>query len=158
MAMTDEQYRGLYTKLHRFFEWNRCALPADLAQDTIVRGLKRLSDGQQDYAHNPYGYYFGIASNILREERKRPRLEAVPVEECAPAGVAPDAVQWRILLRECLSQLAAADRDLIVAYTLEGPEKTAKRFGITPNAVRIRVSRIRSRITQSLHGPVGPSG
>ena len=151
--MTDAEFQGLHVKLRRFFEWNRCLSPEDLAQDAILRGLRRLAEGEENYAENPQSYFLGIARNILREERKKPRLEALPEEDCPDRRDQMAALQWRILLRECLNQLNHKERELIVGYTLDGAEKAAKACGLTQNALRIRVSRIRSKIGSSLRGP-----
>jgi len=152
-GMTEAEFKGLDVKLRRYFEWNRCGSPEDLAQDTILRGLKRLAEGQVNYAENPYSYFLGIARNVLREERKKPRAEAALDEDWPDRRDQLNAVQWRILLRECLDQLDPKERDLIVRYTLDGAEKAANQCGLTQNALRIRVSRIRGKIALCLRGP-----
>jgi len=154
MDMTEAELKALALKLRRFFEWNRCYSPEDLAQDTILRGLKRLAEGQINYGENPHSYFLGIARNILREERKKPRAETELDENCGDPPFQLNAVHWRILLRECLDQLSHGDRDLIARYILEGPENAAQQSGLTQNAVRIRVSRIRSKIAVYLRGSV----
>lgn len=155
-GMTETEFKGLDGKLRRFFEWNRCESPEDLAQDAILRGLKRLSEGQTNYAENPHSYFLGIARNILREERKKPRPESALDENYTGGPSQFSSVQWRILLRECLDQLDPRDRDLIVRYILEGSERAANRSGLTQNALRIRVSRIRGKIATYLRGPADP--
>ena len=153
MGLTDGEFQTLRVKLCRFFEWNRCRSPEDLAQDAILRGLKRMAEGQENYAENPQSYFFGIARNILREERKKPQMEVATEEDCPDRSDQSGALQWRILLRECLEQLDHRDRDLLVSYTLDGAEKAARACGITQNALRIRVSRIRRKIGEFLRGP-----
>ena len=152
-ALSDAEFKGLDVKLRRYFERNRCGSPEDLAHDTILRGLKRLAEGQINYAENPHSYFLGIARNVLREERKKPKMEAAFEETSPGAGNPWNAVQWRILLRECLDKLDCKERDLIVRYTLDGAESAANQCGLTPNALRIRVSRIRGKIAMRLRGP-----
>jgi DNA-directed RNA polymerase specialized sigma24 family protein len=151
--MTEAEFKGLDVKLRRYFEWKGCGSPEDLAQDTILRGLKRLAEGQTNYAENPHSYFLGIARNVLREERKKPRTEVALEESSADGGNQLNAVHWRILLRECLDQLDRKERDLIVRYTLDGAERAAHHCGLTKNALRIRVSRIRDRSAVWLKGP-----
>jgi len=156
--MTDAEFQALHVKLRRFFEWNRCSSPEDLAQDTVLRGLRRLAEGEENYAENPQSYFLGIARNVLREEWKKPRIEQAPEQDCPDRRDQLAALQWRILLRECLCRLTRRERDLIVGYILDGAEDAAKQFGITQNAVRIRVSRIRDKIGRSLRGPMDSRG
>ena len=153
MRLTDAEFQALHGKLCRFFEWNRCQSPEDLSQEAILRGLKRMAEGQENYAENPQSYFFGIARNIVREERKKPQMQSTGEEDCPDRIDQLGALQWRILLRECLEQLDTRDRDLLVGYILDGAEKAARACGITPNALRIRVSRIRRKIGESLRGP-----
>jgi len=49
-------------------------------------------------------------------------------------------------LNECLLHLAPAEREIIVGYFLDDPEAVGKRLGITLNALRIRVHRIRKKL------------
>ena len=153
--VTDDEYRSLHTRLRRYFEWNRCESPEDLAQESILRGLKRLEEGQKIYAENPNSYFLGIARYVLKEERKKHKLESGGDEDSIAGADEPAAIQWRILLRECLSLLRPKDRDLIVTYILNGAEAAAEEHGVTQNAVRIRVCRIREQIAKSLQGPLG---
>jgi RNA polymerase sigma factor (sigma-70 family) len=152
VALTDEQYQELYIRLRRFFAWNRCPSPEDYAQESILRGLRRMDEGQFNYGANPFSYFMGIARNVLREHRKKREPEAID-EQTAVSTAEAAAIQWRILLGECLSRLSRDERRILETYILEGVAVAAKEFGISENAVRIRVSRIRDKVTRSLRGP-----
>ena len=127
MRLTDAEFQALHGKLCRFFEWNRCQSPEDLSQEAILRGLKRMAEGQENYAENPQSYFFGIARNIVREERKKPQMQSTGEEDCPDRIDQLGALQWRILLRECLEQLDTRDRDLLVGYILDGAGKGRSR-------------------------------
>jgi RNA polymerase sigma factor (sigma-70 family) len=150
MDMTEVQLKSLSVKLRRFFEWNRCPSAEDLAQETILRGLKKFAGGAINYGENPHSYFMGIARYILREQRKRPRGQVALDDTSGELPAHANSVHWRILLRECLERLSPEDRSLIVIYILDGPENAARAYGLSQNAVRIRVSRIRARIATRL--------
>ena len=150
--MSDAEYRSLLSKLRRFFEWHRCESPEDLAQDTLLRGLRRLSEGQSNFGQHEHSFYLGIARNIVREQRKRHKPDPPPPDEYPDQRDPLKQLLGRILLRECLNLLSSTDRDLLIGYILDGAEKTAKDTAISPNALRIRVSRIRGRIKEFLRG------
>lgn len=151
-SMSDDEYRELFQRLCHFFEWHHCAAPEDLAQETIIRGLRRLEEGEVNYAGHKHGYFFGIAQNVRREQWKVRSFD--PIDEVAASGEnnAVGVQSW-IFLRESLDQLDADDRELIESYAYDGVDATAAMFQITPNAVRVRVSRIRRRIKQAMLNP-----
>ena len=161
MASGDSMQRGLAdidapaitAKLRRFFEWRGCDSPEDLAQETLLRALRRLGEVQTNYGANPESYFLGIARNVLMEDRRKPRFEELSEEHTQDNRGRFSAPQWRVLLRECLEHLRLEDRELILLYIREGPETAASKCGITPNAARIRVSRIRDKIAALLRGP-----
>ncbi len=150
--MTEAQYRRLFEKLKRYFEWRNCLAPEDLAQETIVRGLRRLAEGAVIYAESYENFFMGIARNVLLEDRKKPKWEPAPEFEPADQRDQAGAFQVRILLREILAMLGDKDRELLMGYIGDGPEQTAQAFRLTPNALRVRISRIRTRIEEILKG------
>jgi DNA-directed RNA polymerase specialized sigma24 family protein len=149
---SDEEYRLLRRKLMRFFEWNRCESPEDLASETIYRAMRRVAEGQTNTARHPHGYFYGFARNLLREEWKRPVAEPMPEgyegEEKRLADTGLHPIEQRILIREGLARLTPEESDLIVRYFTDGPEKLCARTGLSPNALRIRVHRIRKRLEE----------
>lgn len=148
----DEQYRLLLRKLTRFFEWNRCESPEDLANETICRALRRVSEGQTNTAENPHSYFYGFARNLLREEWKRPVSEPIPEDYETAQRYAPLAslhpIEQRILLRESLRRLEPEESDLILRYFTDGPERLCAQLGTTLNAMRIRVHRIKRKLEE----------
>jgi DNA-directed RNA polymerase specialized sigma24 family protein len=155
-SCADEQFRLLRQKLLCFFEWNRCRSPEDLTHEVICRVLRRLSEGQQIYAENPHSYFFGVARNVLHEEWKRPASEPVSLpenfdaEQHAGEACGLNLVEQRVLLGQGLRRLPPEDSDLIVRYFSEGPDLLCRQMGISANAMRIRVCRIRKKLEEYL--------
>jgi DNA-directed RNA polymerase specialized sigma24 family protein len=151
-GMSDAEYLRLFAKLKKYFEWRNCIAPEDLAQETMLRGIRRLAEGKVIYAEHNENFFMGIARNVLMEERKKPAWEPPPDLEQADERDQAGACFGRILLRECLATLNEKDRELIIGYIHDGPEPTAEAHGLTPNALRVRISRIRARIEETLNG------
>lgn len=153
-AGAEEQFRQLRAKLLRFFEWNHCQSPEDLAHETICRALRRFSEGQALTAENPHSYFFGIAKNLLREEWKRPASDPIHLpDDFEGEGKPLDSrtlypVEQRILLGQSLRRLPPEESDLIMRYFTEGPDRLCAQTGVSPNAMRIRVHRIRKKLEQ----------
>ncbi len=73
----------------------------DLTQQTMYVALRRLAEGGRP-VEQPRAWLFGIARNLMREQRRRSERE-IPVEEADLAPVADDAA---------LRAFAEADREL----------------------------------------------
>ena len=147
----SEKYAALRLKLLKYFEWNRAAWPEDLAHEVICRALARIHEGQPVYASNPQSYFFGVARNVLMEHWKRmpdplPLSEAPETRMVSIEGA--EQTERRLLLSECLQQLPPDDRDLIVRYYSEGSDCVRQHMGISSNALRIRIHRIKARLEQ----------
>lgn len=153
-ARAEELYRQLRERLLRFFEWNRCASPEDMAHETICRALRRFSEGQVLHAENPHSYFFGVAKNLLREQWKCAAREPLQLpDDFEGKGSPPEPgvlypVEQRILLGQSLRRLPPEESDLIVRYFSEGSDQLCATTGLSPNAIRIRVHRIRKKLEQ----------
>jgi RNA polymerase sigma factor (sigma-70 family) len=119
----------------------------------ICRALGRISEGQEVYAADPQSYFFGIARNVLREEWKRSSAEplSLPEDPELERSSTEDLkrLERRMLLAECLRQLPAEERQLILEYFAEGPDRLVRQMGISANALRIRIHRIKSKLEQA---------
>mgnify|MGYP001765457057 CR=1 FL=1 len=135
-------YLQLHRKLVKYFEWRDVPYAEELADETLNR-LARASES----IRNPAAFAMGVARNVLREFQ-RDRRRMLPD---APSLTEPPADGEMERLSVALAQLAPVDRELICAYYREGKPKEVRqelaiRIRITPNALRIRVCRIRDRL------------
>lgn len=160
-ADEDEASKQLliaYLKLIRFFEWHACNSPEICADKTIDRAARRIDEGER--IDNLMGYLNGIANNVLKEWRKERDRAPLPLDSTDRHPVNPPAEdeerEARLrCLDDCLAQLQAEDRVVILGYYQE--EKRAKinfrkqmagRLGVGQNALRIRAWRIRTRLEE----------
>ena len=160
-----EKYLQVRNKLVNFFRWRACDSPEDYADRTIDRVARRIEEGAEIIARDPYLYFHGVAVNVLREHWKKVAKENTGSLEQLPTwqtpGVDPhetrdqqtEALQNEARL-ECLDGCVAAlpktHLDLITQYHQgEGGARIARRnelagnLGIPLNALRIRAYRVR---------------
>jgi DNA-directed RNA polymerase specialized sigma24 family protein len=160
-----EKYRGLRCRLVRFFEWNQCQSPEELADEVLDRvGRKPPEETIRDVSE----FVIGVARNLRLEAYKKSQRET-HIED-RPGGqefladprdheqeiVADLDKQTRLTcLRECLENMNSVDRALALDYYSAQEEKQkvhrqrlASAAGITMIALRVRANRLRERLEQ----------
>jgi RNA polymerase sigma factor (sigma-70 family) len=154
------KYAQLRRRLVRLFEWRGARFPEDLTDETISRVARRLDDGVEIQADDPFRYFCGVAHLVFKEllrERRKQRVLQDPASWPASAGGREDGDaeedERMALLQECLDLLPLESRELILQYhegekrvRIENRRAIAARLGIPLNALRIRVHRIRARL------------
>jgi hypothetical protein len=164
-ASAWEKYRGLRCRLVKFFEWNQCAFPEELADDVLDRvALKPVEEKIRDVAE----FAIGVARNVRFEVQKRILRETHIAdwpggEESLPEPrnredeiVSGLDHRGRLdFLRQCLEKLKAEDRTLAVEYYSADEEKQkvhrqklAIAAGVTMIALRVRANRLREKLEE----------
>jgi DNA-directed RNA polymerase specialized sigma24 family protein len=144
-------FKGLRRELQRYMEWRGCRDPENLAQEVLVRGVRRISEGIDIFAANPRGYFFGIARLVVMEERKARKDEQIDVERWAnepSRSREHEGADARMILDKLLGCLSPRDRDLITDYHTEDRDALSRKLGITKEVLRVRVHRIRQRLEE----------
>lgn len=161
-----EQYEVMRLKLRSFFRWRGAADPDHLVDEAMDRVLNRVSDGA--IIHSPSSYFYSVSRHLLREQAEKNarlqgalqsdpyfKLEHNPLVEQAQEDEAAEAGQRLACLKSCLGKLSAPERNLILQYYRFGTEgkihrrkELAATLGIPLNALRIRVFRIRARLSE----------
>ena len=157
-----ETYERLRARLLKFFECRGCAAAEQAADETVNRVARRLEGGEVIRAEDASPYFLGVARNVLREawdrDRRRWSLQdpARPTRPSAPAP-ASDTPALECLLR-CLQGMPAPTRELVLLYyeedgsgQIEHRRRIADRLGLAPNALRIRLHRLRARLEQCVN-------
>jgi RNA polymerase sigma factor (sigma-70 family) len=150
-----DAYEELRRRLKKFFEWRRCSSPDDLASEVLLRGLRRMQDTkiEKDLA----SYCFGIARNVVQEDRRAAAREPVewPEQEPASPEHGVDTVETRMELRQVLNRLAKDERHLLTRYHLGSRDELRRELGLTAEALRVKVHRLQRRIQDQLR-QIGP--
>jgi DNA-directed RNA polymerase specialized sigma24 family protein len=171
-----ERYEALRRALTTYFEFRDVPSPEELADETINRVARRLSEGREIYAGNPNSYFYGVARNVWREHLAAPGKAVSSVDDLPPGRVAADdpfesraraaerAEYERRLecLEGCLGGLKPDERGLITDYyqgerdvKIGNRKALADRLGLPTNALRIRACRLRARLEDCVRACVG---
>jgi RNA polymerase sigma factor (sigma-70 family) len=156
-----EKYEDIRWRLTRYFEWNNVFPAEDLVDETLDRVAKKLEELE---IHDVASYALGVARYVRREAfRQSTRIVSISGEAdegAIPADMsAEDQIhehmeleRQRCCLQECIQHLPGEDRGLFLAYyrpegnVTEARHKLARSLGLTMNALRVRVNRLRERI------------
>jgi DNA-directed RNA polymerase specialized sigma24 family protein len=149
-----ERYSRLRLALIDFFTFESCPFPEDHADEVLMRVARRLSEGER--IERLPAYVLGVARVLAkelagrarREESKLREFARLAAQEKSPANEGPLRC-----LDQCLDQLPAESRELILAYYSAEPDrriaarkKMAERYGIEPVALRNRALRVRQKL------------
>lgn len=168
-----ERYEAIRRKLTRIFVWRGFANPEELADATFDRVARKVDEGADLHAADPYSYFHGVALRIAQEQwRADARARAVPdaLADTRAAGEWPrqtqppqeDAATERRLacLEECLGALEPAGRELLRRYhggsaAIPDRRALAIELGISATALRLRAFRLRATVQDCIGRCVG---
>jgi DNA-directed RNA polymerase specialized sigma24 family protein len=161
-----EKYLEIRRRLVQYFDRRNCALPDELADETLNRVARRLAEEGEITGVTPAHYCYLIARFVFLEYRRRPDRSYISTEVLPglPAAI-PGAPGWTEseeaevqekrmnCLDRCLQTLQAGQRELIMEYyrgergaRMEHRGALAARLGVTANALSIRACRIRTTL------------
>jgi DNA-directed RNA polymerase specialized sigma24 family protein len=150
-------------KLARYFEWRRVDAPEELADETVNRVARRISEGQQ--IDNLPGYFYGVAKLVFFEwekTRKPTYLDDLPpIEQPIEPEICDPDPRFECF-DNCVEKLESENRTLIMDYyqeerraKIELRQQLADKLRIPLNALRIRVHRIRKRLEECINKCLG---
>jgi RNA polymerase sigma factor (sigma-70 family) len=149
-----KKYEEIRQSLINIFSWRGCHDAEDLADEAITRVTNKVGEVAKDYSGDPALYFYGVAKKMIWEIVRRQRTPTVPVEDLKEVVAADESVQFEDsyydCLEHCLAQLSAAERELILRYYQQEKPKIryrrelARRLGMAPNNLRVKVHRIRA--------------
>jgi DNA-directed RNA polymerase specialized sigma24 family protein len=126
-----------------------CAVPEELADETIDRVARRVADIQDTYVGDKATYFLGVMNNVHHEYLKRPKILRPPE--------AVDDVELmektHLCLDKCLGKLTANSRRMIEHYyaadkqaKIDLRKQLAADYGVSLNTLRLRALRIRGKL------------
>jgi DNA-directed RNA polymerase specialized sigma24 family protein len=173
-----ERYEQIRQKLMKFFQWRNCSFSAaeEYTDRTIDRVARKIEEGAEVHARDPYLYFHGIAINVLREHWKKVEKVGVESLDDLPSSRNPsvnpieaqEAEEARVeqerrleCLNECVNELPSGQLEMITEYHQgEGGAKIARRKQMSErlklplNALRIRMCRLRGDLEDCITGCV----
>ena len=147
-AELEAIFSKVRAKLLVFFKGRGCDAEAeDLADEVIVRAISRIASRSE--MEDPFYLCLAIANNVMLEHMREKTTLAAHVDQSTsgPASVSISSEEDR--LTAALNALSAEDRQLILWYYGEDREERfqlAEKLGVSQNALRVRVHRIRARL------------
>lgn len=143
---SEERYKQLRLKLIKFFSWRGCEDPEALADETISRLVKNLVDKEITRALTNSVVY-ALASNLYREYLRSQKKENSLSDDLYKSlpSVLENIDDCRA---ECLERFSPGQLTLLKEYYLgvESREKLAQALGISTNALRLQVYRLKSQL------------
>jgi RNA polymerase sigma-70 factor (ECF subfamily) len=135
----------------------RGALTGDLAQDTFVRVLRSLSRFDPVGPARLSTWILTIATRVVFDELRRPRLVEAPLEQAAEvcdadAARMPEQVALRAALQRGLAGLDPGFQAVVLLRDGHGLEyeEIAEVMGINVGTVKSRLSRARAALRAAL--------
>lgn len=165
--MDEEAFRAFYERTARPL-WaylsritGRAQMAEDLLQETYYRFL-RAGVVPESEAHRR-NYLFRIATNLVRDARRRRRLDAVPLGqemepvEKGPGGDVAGGAERRTDLARGLSRLKPRERDLLWLAYAQGSShrEIAETLGLKAGSIKLLLHRARRRLAVFLRGDAG---
>jgi DNA-directed RNA polymerase specialized sigma24 family protein len=160
------KYLEMRRRLVAYFDRKDCAMPDELADETLTRVARRLEEEGAIETEAPAKYCYIVARFVFMEHlrvarrenavlddiRRQPRADSVAAASDADAA---REVKEKLLdcLERCTSKLAPLSREIIIRYyagkervKIENRRALAESLGITINALSIRACRIRDKL------------
>jgi RNA polymerase sigma factor (sigma-70 family) len=154
------KYEKIRHRLIEIFAGRGCPEAEDLADEAINRVARKSQDVAEGYVGDPAYYFYAVAKNILLEYWKIKPLAEIPP---TPEPISEEQREReRTCLEQCLEHLPEQAREQFLQYY--GEEQMVKigqrkelcsRLGIAPNALRIRIHRIRMTLKRCLEDCLG---
>ena len=160
--MDEDAFRAFYERTARpvwVYLWHMTGdrqLADDLLQDTYYRFL-RASTAHANDAHRR-NYLFRIATNLVHDNRRRPRVDQVPFDDEQDAsGQGFDVAERtarRLDLGRAMSRLKPRERDLLWLAYAQGSshEEIAETLGLKTASIKLLLFRARRRLAALIRG------
>ena len=146
------KYEQIRSRLIKIFTGRGCIDPEELADETINRVTSKLTEIQQEFIGDRARYFFGVANKVHLEYLRR----KTPQPQSAPTDSVRAELEYHCLER-CIARLSEEDRALLLKdYGAKGQTQAERRkaladeLGISINALRIRVYRIRTALKECI--------
>jgi RNA polymerase sigma factor (sigma-70 family) len=157
-----QQYLQLRHDLVKVFGWNRCADPEGLTDEVFDRVSKRVRELRQTFTGDPRLFFYGVARNLIKERSKKFWFQ-VSLDDTDLAATSSVDLHDEIRMRReeclelCLQKISHDKRELILNYyakekqaKIDHRAEIAKQLGMSVEALRVRVYRIRNSLVQCI--------
>ena len=143
---------GAYIKCRqrmiKYFQWKGCEDAENLADETLVRLVRKDREGVQIEAENPYSYVYGIAAHVVQEYLRHKKRDEDIRQNWKPSS--RTNAPYFGCKRQCFERLPLDKRELLLRYygSSDSAEEIAEKMGISLNSLRLRVCRIKLELQE----------
>jgi DNA-directed RNA polymerase specialized sigma24 family protein len=155
-----EEYERMRRKLILFFEGSRWGVQAaDLTDRAVDIVARRLEEGVVVSPEKRMAFVLGVARNVLRDQLKAPKHASMDREVAAPEReeTTLSAQRFRCFEHCLVRALSESERELILSFyqgerkrKIQNRSEMACRLGISAEALRSRMHRIRGRLERCI--------
>lgn len=149
-------YENMRVRLIRFFRWNNCLFPEDLADTALDRLADNLARGREPIL-NLSRFVMGIARNLVMEQRATQMREKKMLSFLswfyANRGMREEDKRMEDALSHCLARLSSQGRLLLERYysgdaaeRIRNRQALSAELSISVNALRNRALRLRAQL------------
>jgi RNA polymerase sigma-70 factor (ECF subfamily) len=167
--MNEEAFRVFYEQTARPVWLYLARMTGDrrLAEDLLQECYYRFLRASASFASDEHRrrYLFRIATNLVRDHRRRPNRETAPSGGraeaiAAPDGVTADRVARQIDLSRAMTQLKPRERSLLWLAYAQGwsHDEIAATLGLKASSLKALLHRARRRLLALLVAPGGGGG
>jgi len=153
---SGRRYTSLHQKLTAFFTMKGVSDPISAADETIDRAVSKIGGGA--VVPDVDKYCLGIARNLAKERYRASGRENSAFREFIQDlshSCAEQVERIYKILKPCFEQLAIEEQQLLLAYCQKAMDRArseqrrelAETMNITAQALRVRVTRLRARLT-----------
>jgi RNA polymerase sigma-70 factor (ECF subfamily) len=150
----EQTFGVVYVPLQRYLR-RRCSPSEvdDVLNDALLTIWRRVDDIPRDA---PLPWCYGVARRCLANHRRSTHRRLRLADRAADVDRSPRVDDWTdehdVALQEALDRLGHADREILRLWAWEGlgPSDIATVVDATPNAISIRLSRLRTRLASEL--------
>jgi len=157
--LAAHKYEEIRAALIAYFRKERWAGSEDMADEVINRVIRRGPELFDSYAGDPKNYFKSAAKNLHLDYVRKypPQPDIQSYEEADRRGAFHEEKEMEerryACLEECLRRLTEGNRKLVIAYhekeksaKIEHHKELAQSFGVTINALRLRMFRIHATL------------
>lgn len=152
-AQAAQEYERLRRTLVKFFDWRGVRSADDCADEVIDRLAQKIDEITVKDVRK---YAYGIARLVVLEQRRGPSfssLDDTPALALVSTAPVDDRDPRQDCFERCLGELPDESRSLLLRYyegertsKITNRRRLASLFGLTDNALRSRVQRLRDRL------------
>lgn len=151
--LAGQKYEIIRNRLIKIFRARGCNVAEELADETIDRVARKVEKLSENYKGDPSLYFYAVAKKVFLEYARKPKTEELPKKLVKKESIDEENEIYHECLDKCLSKISPDKQQLIVEYyesekkaKIDNRRKLERLLGISNEALRVRVLRIRQKL------------